>query len=222
MQHKRLKRKANNYKSQASCFFSFKIIEMKSYVSSAILIAIGGFLLATQAPQKAAPHSYAGEVYENYTPTPHIRIQQAHLRGIKHQDMAAAPKIAPIPGDAYISSSFGMRLHPIHKMRMMHLGCDFAAPKGSPVIAASSGLVTTSITKADSSTYGKHVILGHDDVYWTLYAHLSKVFVNEGDIVEMGDTIGLVGNTGNSTNPHLHYEVLKGEDQKRLNPEKFF
>ncbi len=193
---------------------------MKSYVTSAVLLAIGAFLLATQAPKRDAPHSYSGETYDNYTSTPQIRIQQSHLRGIKHTDMAAVPKIAPVPGTAYVSSSYGMRLHPIHKVRLMHLGCDFAALKGSPVIATADGLVTRSVTKADSSTYGKHVIIGHDDVYWTLYAHLSKVFVHNGQVVEMGDTLGLVGNTGNSTNPHLHYEVLKGE--KRLNPEKFF
>lgn len=149
-----------------------------------------------------------------------IRIQQAHLRGIKHNDMAEVPRTVPIPGYEVISSGFGVRLHPVHKMHLMHTGVDFPARIGSPVVATAAGLVTTAVNRADSSTYGKHVVIGHDDVYWTRYAHLSEVLVEEGELVELGDTIGRVGNTGTSTNAHLHYEVLKNDEYQ--DPEQFF
>lgn len=185
------------------------------------MIAFSGFILATQAPFTKTHASYHGEILENYTPEPDLRIQQSHIRGIRHDDMAEIPRIKPIPEAEYISSYYGMRIHPVHKVRMMHTGVDFPGRIGSPVVATAGGLVTEAVTQADSSTYGKHVIIGHDDVYWTLYAHLSKVLVKEGQVVEIGDTIGLLGNTGISTNPHLHYEVL-GKHKRRLNPAKFF
>ena len=101
----------------------------------------------------------------------------------------------------------------------MHWGIDFPIPTGTPVRASAGGVVEKIVWGARQSSYGKHVRIGHDEVYSTLYAHLSRIMVEEGQYVEKGDTIGLSGNTGISTNPHLHFEVFK--DGKRVNPIKF-
>lgn len=192
---------------------------MKSYLSSAVALAIGGFILATQLPEQSVAVSYSGEVRTEYASVPKLRTQQANLRGIQYGDLADVPRIAPVPKGIHVSSHFGMRNHPIHKIRLRHTGIDYAAMKGTPVLATAGGIVTQAITRSDSSTYGKHVMINHDDVFSTRYAHLSKLYVENGQEVEIGDTIGLVGNTGLSTSAHLHYEVIKGNSFQ--NPAKY-
>ena len=192
---------------------------MKSYLSSAVALAFGGMILATQLPEQQVTVSYAGEVHVDYQSTPQLRTQQASLRGIRYQDMADVPRRSPVPDGIHISSYYGMRNHPIHKIRLRHTGIDYAAMTGTPVMATAGGIVTESMFHSDSSTYGKHVVINHDDVFSSRYAHLSKVFVEEGQEVELGDTIGLVGSTGVSTNAHLHYEVIKGGSFQ--NPTRF-
>jgi murein DD-endopeptidase MepM/ murein hydrolase activator NlpD len=107
-----------------------------------------------------------------------------------------------IPAD--ISSVFGWRVHPIHGDWRMHTGTDLAAPQGTPVLAAYHGEVAI----ADYvGGYGNMVVLRHEDgTQESRYAHLSHIFVRPGEWVEQGDVIGLVGSTGNSTGPHLHFE----------------
>ncbi len=102
----------------------------------------------------------------------------------------------------------------------MHQGVDFAAPAGTPVLATAGGIIGRTTMTADSSGYGIHTAIKHDDNFETRYAHLSKLAVMVGQVVERGDTIGYSGNTGLSTNPHLHYEVLK--NGLHLDPEDFF
>ncbi len=129
------------------------------------------------------------------------------------------PTINPLKGQYEISSAFGMRHHPIQKVDKMHKGIDFRAPKGTPVVATADGVVVTvKFTKAGYG-YGKHIIIKHDDHYQTLYAQLSELDVKEGDIIKKGQIIGKVGSSGQSTAPHLHYEVLK--DGTPQNPEKY-
>lgn len=120
----------------------------------------------------------------------------------------------PIDG-ARISSGFGMRRHPILGYSKMHKGVDFAAPRGTPVYAAGDGV----IERANwFGAYGNYVKVRHGNEYSTAYGHLSRFAdgVRPGKRVRQGQVIGYVGSTGRSTGPHLHYEVLRGDDQ--LNP----
>ena len=119
------------------------------------------------------------------------------------------PDLLPVPEHVKVSSYFGMRIHPIYKKKRMHLGIDFPLATGSPVRAAAEGVVQKVVYQDKKSSYGKHIQIGHDEVYSSLYAHLSNVFVVEGQMVQKGETIGLSGDTGVTTGPHLHFEVFK-------------
>lgn len=126
------------------------------------------------------------------------------------------PSMAPIQGKAKISSNFGERMHPILKVKKMHKGMDFRAPIGTDVQVTSDGVVEK-VEKKETG-YGWHIVIRHDESYQTLYAQLSKIDVEVGQKVKKGDTIGAVGNSGASTGPHLHYEVIKdGEHQDPAN-----
>jgi len=116
---------------------------------------------------------------------------------------ASLPTLMPV-NYPYLSSSFGWRRHPISGRHVMHEGLDFAAPKGTPIHAASGGVVTAAGYK---SGYGNMVEIYHGNDLVTRYAHASKLKVKAGDIVERGQEIAAVGSTGHSTGPHLHFEV---------------
>ena len=104
----------------------------------------------------------------------------------------------------YSSSSYGWRHDPIVGIRAFHSGLDFSAAQGEPIRATADGRVKTVGRGPD---YGKFVVIDHGDRLETRYAHASKILVNEGDLVQREDIIALVGNTGRSTGPHLHYEI---------------
>ena len=119
----------------------------------------------------------------------------------------------PING-ARLSSSFGMRKHPIDGFNKMHRGTDFAAPLGAPIMASGNGV----IKKAGwCGGGGNCVVIKHNSTYQTVYAHMSKFTggIRNGVRVKQGQIIGYVGSTGKSTGPHLHYEVLV--NGKRIN-----
>lgn len=116
-----------------------------------------------------------------------------------------------------MSSSYGMRIHPITKKEQFHRGVDFTAPLGTIVKSSAQG----EVIKVERLTtgYGKHIIVQHAEGYQTLYAQLQSINVNVGEKVSTGQHIGTVGSSGRSTGPHLHFELLK--DDKPLDPEKF-
>ncbi len=118
----------------------------------------------------------------------------------------------PIDG-ARISSSFGMRRHPILGYSKMHTGVDFAAPTGTPIYAAGDGVVKRA---GRNGGYGNYIQIRHNGEFSTAYAHLSRILVQPGQRVQQGDVIGRVGSTGRSTGPHLHYEIIR--DGKKVNP----
>ena len=126
------------------------------------------------------------------------------------------PAIVPTKGD-YIGSGFGVRIHPILKIRKMHTGIDFVANTGTPVYATGKGKV---VFVGRNGGYGLEVRIDHGFGYRTLYAHLSKVLVKRGQKVKRGDLIAKTGNSGLSTGPHLHYEI--SHNGKKLNPSQFF
>ncbi len=122
----------------------------------------------------------------------------------------------PING-ARLSSSFGKRKHPILGFTKMHTGTDFAAPKGTPIMASGDGIV---IKSSWCGGGGNCVKIKHNSTYQTVYAHMSKFGrgIKKGVRVKQGQIIGYVGSTGLSTGPHLHYEVI--ENGKKINSQK--
>ena len=128
---------------------------------------------------------------------------------------AAIPAIRPCIGP--ISDGFGMRMHPILHIRRMHDGIDIVADYGSPVYAPGNGVVDF---VGHKEGYGLTVEIDHGFGYRTIYAHLSKSLVREGEHITRGDEIAKTGDSGLSTGPHLHYEVH--HNGVKLNPENFF
>ena len=122
----------------------------------------------------------------------------------------------PING-ARLSSSFGKRKHPILGFTKMHLGTDFAAPTGTPIMASGDGKV---IKVGWCGGGGNCVKIKHNSIYSTVYAHMSKFArgMKKGKVVRQGQIIGFVGSTGMSTGPHLHYEVI--ENGRKINSQK--
>ena len=118
----------------------------------------------------------------------------------------------PING-ARLSSGFGMRRHPVLGYSRMHRGTDFAAPIGTPILAAGDGTI---VRAGPFSSYGNYVRIRHANGYETAYAHMSRFArgMRAGVRVRQGQVIGYVGNTGRSTGPHLHYEVLRRGQQQ--------
>lgn len=111
------------------------------------------------------------------------------------------------PVNARVNSPFGYRVHPIFGTRRLHAGLDIAAPSGTPIQAAKAGVV---IHAGWRGGYGNTVMVEHEGGVVTLYAHQTKTAVSPGQTVLAGDVIGYVGSTGNSTGPHLHFEVRIG------------
>ncbi len=134
--------------------------------------------------------------------------------------LASIPAIQPIPNKNLkrMASGFGYRIHPVYKTRKLHTGMDFTSPTGTEIYATGDGTVV-GVNKSRRG-YGMHVEIDHGYGYVTLYGHMSKFNVREGQKVKRGEVIGYVGNTGTSTAPHLHYEVIK--DGKKINPINFY
>lgn len=132
--------------------------------------------------------------------------------------MAAVRTIAfsaPIQGYA-VNSRFGLRRLSFERRARMHEGLDYAAPAGTPILAAAEGRVLRTGT---SSSYGRFVEVEHANGVTSFYAHMSRIAVSEGDTLAAGETIGAVGSTGRSTGPHLHFEIRR--DGEQIDPEDF-
>tara|TARA_R110000868_G_scaffold340203_2_gene600859 strand:+ start:1 stop:882 length:882 start_codon:yes stop_codon:yes gene_type:complete len=144
----------------------------------------------------------------------------AKLAAEKEKLLAAIPAIQPVPNEDLkrMASGYGMRSDPFTKVRKMHWGMDFSAPKGTPIYASGDGIVE----RADNTAtgYGNHIRIDHGYGYESLYAHLYKYNVKRNQKVRRGDLIGFVGSTGRSEAPHLHYEIFK--DGQRINPINFY
>jgi len=124
----------------------------------------------------------------------------------KEEMLASIPAIMPVEKGnlTRMASGYGMRMHPILKIRKMHEGMDFTAKKGTPIYASGNGTV---IRANKSATYGNVVYIDHGYGYVTRYAHMNVLKTTKGKKVKRGEIIGLVGNTGRSVASHLHYEV---------------
>ncbi len=128
---------------------------------------------------------------------------------------SSIPNIKPVSGS--ITSTFGTRVHPIYNISLFHSGIDISASEGTRVETTGDGIVAFS---GYDKGYGQKITINHGYGYKTIYAHLSKSLVRQGQKVKRGDIIALSGNTGVSTGPHLHYEVQK--DNIKVNPTAYF
>jgi len=158
------------------------------------------FLALTNAGKRIA--AYAFETEDGF-----VEYFDEQGKGVRKPLMRT-----PIDG-ARLSSSFGMRRHPILGYSKMHTGVDFAAPTGTPIYAAGDGIVRYAGRKGG---YGNYVQIRHNGEFATAYAHMSRILVRNGARVHQGDVIGRVGTTGRSTGPHLHYEIIR--NGQKVNP----
>lgn len=129
--------------------------------------------------------------------------------------------IWPVLGQSRLSSEFGKRRHPIRKSFIMHKGIDLAAPRGTPILAVSAGVVTFSGWR---NGYGRTVEIRHPNGWASVYAHAQRLLVKKGDHVLQGQSIAQVGSTGDVTGPHLHFEIRKHDkliDPLTLYPEGY-
>lgn len=141
---------------------------------------------------------------------------------LRKKDMInSIPAVPPVTIDIVrrtLVSGYGMRFHPISKVWRMHTGMDFAAKIGTPIYATGDGVVK--FAGSDASGYGTYVVIDHGYGYQTLYGHMSKLRTTRGKRVKRGEIIGEIGNTGQSTGPHLHYEVIyRGQ---KVNPINYY
>ncbi len=144
----------------------------------------------------------------------HLTVVESRLFDQRVRRMMA-PTQEPIRG-AHLGSAFGWRIDPFTGRSALHTGLDFQAEPGTPILAASGGVV---VTQEFHPAYGNMVEIDHGNDLVTRYAHASRVLVKKGDLVKRGQKIAEVGTTGRSTGPHLHFEVMvQGVPQ---DPQKF-
>lgn len=136
-------------------------------------------------------------------------------KGTSFADYKISEKPAMPVKDLRITSKFGYRVNPVSGEYGFHTGLDLAVSEGSPVSAAYYGTVEET---GESDVWGRYILLKHSDGLETYYCHLSEIYVSDGAVIRKGETVGLVGSTGWSTGPHLHFEVRIGG--VRVDPEK--
>ena len=143
-----------------------------------------------------------------------LKVMETLLRDNEYRQ-AKAPAGRPITW-GWLSSPYGQRIDPISGKKAWHAGVDFAGRRGSDVVSVAGGVVTYAGTRYG---YGQMVEITHGDGYATRYAHHDKILVELGDVVKPGQVIALMGSSGRSTGPHVHFEVLK--NGRHVNPSKY-
>lgn len=154
-----------------------------------------------------------GEEYDNEIDG-NVTGNITNLENVETTAVSGGVNTFLMPTAGEVVSKYGYRTHPITKKYTMHNGIDIAAKKGSDIYASFDGTVTSA---GYSDSYGYYVIVSHSKNVETLYAHCSKLKVKKGETVKKGDLIALVGSTGWSTGPHLHFEIRVGG--YRIDPE---
>jgi murein DD-endopeptidase MepM/ murein hydrolase activator NlpD len=200
--------KSSTIKKRIVMLTNHKSQQRKRLRYLAILPLMAGILVLCQTPAKPALAGSSVSPEAFYIPT----LSYGSTDGI--------PSMFPLPLEYKEKITWGYEkdaIHPITKKLTTHLGIDVAAPTGTPVYAAAGGVVRKA---EEQKGWGKLVVIEHGDAFTTFYAHLNEIEVETGSRVQKGAVIGRVGNTGQSTGPHLHYEVR--QQGKHLNPSDFF
>jgi murein DD-endopeptidase MepM/ murein hydrolase activator NlpD len=197
---------------------SFFMYQLPLFIGSFLFLLISSYILVSPAIHEAEEDQTVEydlpynpeDVYESVFDNPVAVYASAEMDN-------DPPSAVPLNEKYKISSGFGMRMHPVLKVKKRHFGVDLVAPMGTAVHATADGEV---IKVSYHKGYGNHIVIKHDDVYESLYAQLSETKVEVGQKVKKGDIIGAVGSSGMSTAPHLHYEVI--ENGSRVDPKSFF
>ncbi len=189
------------------------------------LSGVGGSMpddLDPTVEMKAKQSALIQEMHEQVNHLDQVAVsQQERFETLyKHMEkqrnmLACTPTIRPVD-DGYITSNFGYRISPFTERKEFHKGLDIAAKLGSPIIATADGVISFA---GKNGLLGNMVAIDHGYGITTRYGHCSKILKNKGDKVKRGDVIALVGNTGRSTGPHVHYEVKLNGVQ--VNPDRY-
>ena len=167
---------ANATKSLQSLNKSLRIIDLKNSKHMKVTLLILGLLFSI---------FLALRNYNNSEPPSNFVVESTTLTTEEDDP----PSLWPIKHHTKVSSNFGMRIHPVHKTRKMHLGIDIPARRGEPILASANGTV---IEARFEKNYGNYIVIRHDDMYSSKYSQLSKIHVKVGDTVEVGKVIGQV------------------------------
>lgn len=202
------------------------ILEMDSIPYSVRSAGTGGY-----DPYASPMKSYSSQFYSNLMKKienlkKQISIQDESYEEILHASLEKNVRLSHYPGippvkidnQVWISSYFGTRKDPFTLFHKVHLGVDFCGSKNTEIYVTADGIVT--LVKQSRKGYGNEIVVDHGFDHCTRYAHLNSILVQEGQKVERGQLIGLMGNTGRSTGTHLHYEVWF--QKQSIDPMLFF
>lgn len=171
------------------------------------------FALLLHLPVSGQPYDFLNRKSETERCTKQVYAisefrQVADSLQMTIDELSDYPVICPIKNPQCISSGFGIRYHPLYRVRIFHTGIDIPGNKATPVYATGNGVI---IRKGYDSGYGIYIEIKHAGGFRSFYAHLSKTMVNIGDSVSIMQQIGYIGDTGITTGYHLHYELRKGK-----------
>lgn len=190
---------------------SYKVDELAA--SEAEQAALAESIEAYKAESEAEYDRISSEMQEVSSQIAVLSAQAAAAGGVPY----SGTFVWPTPSCTTTSSAYGYRVHPIYGTVKFHAGEDIPASYGAEILAAASGTVTTA---GWVSGYGNYTVIDHGGGTMTAYGHQSSIIVSVGQYVEQGQVIGYVGSTGNSTGPHLHFEVY--QNGSTVDPKSFF
>lgn len=190
---------------------SYKVDELAA--SEAEQAALAESIEAYKAESEAEYDRISSEMQEVSSQIAALSAQSAASGGVPY----SGTFVWPTPSCTTTSSVYGYRVHPIYGTVKFHAGEDIPASYGAEILAAASGTVTTA---GWVSGYGNYTVIDHGGGTMTAYGHQSSIIVSVGQYVEQGQVIGYVGSTGNSTGPHLHFEVY--QNGSTVDPKSFF
>ena len=190
---------------------SYKVDELAA--SEAEQAALAESIEAYKAESEAEYDRISSEMQEVSSQIAALSAQAAAAGGVPY----SGTFVWPTPSCTTTSSAYGYRVHPIYGTVKVHAGEDIPASYGAEILAAASGTVTTA---GWVSGYGNYTVIDHGGGTMTAYGHQSSIIVSVGQYVEQGQVIGYVGSTGNSTGPHLHFEVY--QNGSTVDPKSFF